>query len=159
MRIIVMSDSHKYYPAVQKIMIAQPDADMYIHLGDGEYECDRLKTEYPDKQFFFLKGNCDLSADLPDFLIIPVGINHRILATHGHKYDVKYTTNRILEAALQNNCDIALFGHTHSRYCGYQDGVHILNPGSCFIPRDGQSPSYAFVDIVSGGIEKNIISL
>lgn len=159
MRIIVMSDSHRIYSAVQKIMIKQPDADMYIHLGDGEHECDLLKLEYPDKNFFFLRGNCDLSTELNDQLIIPVGDGHRIFATHGHRFDVKYNTNRILETAIANNCDIALFGHSHCRYNGYQNEVHILNPGSCTCPRDGMGPSFAIIDIVGNGISKNIVSL
>ncbi len=159
MRIIVMSDSHLYYPAIQKIMSLQPDADIYIHLGDGENECRQLKNDYPDKQFYFLRGNCDRDLSLPEYLVIPLDYNHRIFASHGHTYDVKYTTSKIFLNAKINECDLALFGHTHMRYNGYEEGIHILNPGSCIIPRDGQPPSYALIETAQSGIIKNIITL
>ena len=36
MKIVVMSDSHRLFSSIQRIIEAQPDADMYIHLGDAE---------------------------------------------------------------------------------------------------------------------------
>lgn len=160
MRIVVMSDSHRLFSAVQKIMSAQPNADMYIHLGDGEQECKMLLKEYPDKKFFFVKGNCDYDTNLPGSLIIPVAEgNHRIFAAHGHKYSVNFTLTEIIKAAEQNHCDIVLYGHLHERYNGYDNGLHILNPGSCSCPRDGLAPSYAYIDIEGDGIFKNIVSL
>lgn len=147
------------YSAVQKIMIMQPDADMYIHLGDGEFECDLLKIEYPDKNFFFLRGNCDFSSELNDHIILELENGHRLFAAHGHRYDVKSGTGKLLETAKKNECDIVLFGHSHCRYCGYEDDIHILNPGSCSCPRDGKGPSFAIIDIVESGISKHIVSL
>ena len=159
MRIIVMSDSHMYYPAIQEIMKLQPDADLYIHLGDGENECRNLKNDYPDKNFCFFKGNCDKDSSLNDFLVIPLDYGHRIFAAHGHQYDVKYTTSKMFLNAKINQCDIALFGNTHMRYCGYEEGIHIMNPGSCIIPRDGQPPSFGIIETTESGIMKNIVSL
>ena len=43
MRIIVMSDSHGYSAQVEKIIHANPEADMFIHLGDGESEVAQMK--------------------------------------------------------------------------------------------------------------------
>lgn len=163
MRITVMSDSHGLFGATQKVMEAQPDSDIYIHLGDGKAECRLLRQEYPDKNLVFVRGNCDFDcdfdSDFPDFTVIPVNDKHRIFACHGHKYTVKYTHSDLLAAARANHCNIVLYGHTHERYNSYEQDIHILNPGSCAFPRDGQPPSYAIIDIVGDGVLKNIISL
>lgn len=159
MRIVVMSDSHRQFGPLQRIMEQQPDADMYIHLGDSEGSCDMLKIMYPDKNFFFVRGNCDSDISIPEFLVIPAGDNHRIFAAHGHRHAVKMHLNTIMEAAAANRCDIVLYGHLHTRYNSYENGIHILNPGSCSCPRDGLRPSYAFIDIVGNGVFKNIVSL
>ncbi len=154
MRIVVMSDSHRQYGPLQKIMEQQPDADMYIHLGDSEGGIELLKANYPDKKFFFVAGNCDSDISLPGFLVIPADSGHRIFAAHGHRHAVRYSNAMILEAALENRCDIVCFGHTHERVNTWESGVHILNPGSCACPRDGFPPSYAYIDTVGDGVFK-----
>ncbi len=159
MRVIVMSDSHGSYRAVEKIVTAQHNADIFIHLGDGEAECSKLRSNYPDKTFYCLKGNCDCNSTLPQQLIIPVGSNHKIFASHGHNFNVKYSISMLLSMAKENSCDIILFGHTHFRYSGYEDGIYIINPGSCIIPRDGNPPSYAFIDVTDKGIFTNTVSI
>ena len=47
MKIIVMSDSHGSYAAVQSIMDRTADADMFIFLGDGEREVEKRKQIIP----------------------------------------------------------------------------------------------------------------
>ena len=44
MRIIVMSDSHGNYSAVESIIDRNTYADWIFHLGDGERELDRYIT-------------------------------------------------------------------------------------------------------------------
>ena len=73
MRIIVMSDSHGDQRAIESVMLRCSDADMFIHLGDGEGDIDRFimtHTEYSGrvKQ---VAGNCDFGSMLPGYLIIP----------------------------------------------------------------------------------------
>lgn len=51
MKIIVMSDSHNNYFALNKI-VQDFYADLYIHLGDGERELNRIYTQYPDKKIY-----------------------------------------------------------------------------------------------------------
>ena len=45
MKIIVFSDSHGSYAAVQSIMDKNPDADMYIFLGDGDSEVEKMLAD------------------------------------------------------------------------------------------------------------------
>ena len=45
-RIVIMSDSHGQFGPLQKIMEMQPDASMYIHLGDSEGGVSMLRKKY-----------------------------------------------------------------------------------------------------------------
>lgn len=151
MRIIVFSDTHRNMNAMKKIFERNKDADKFIFLGDGEYELREIKNLYPDKKILSVKGNCDSSNDSP--LIGTFCFeNTKIIYTHGHKFNVKYTTDNLYHLAKENNAQIVCFGHSHCRYNGFQDGIHILNPGSASQPRDYKPPSYAFIDITESGI-------
>ena len=152
MKIVVMSDSHRLFSSIQRIIEAQPDADMYIHLGDAEGSMDMAHIIYPDKKFFCVRGNCDTDISLSADLVIPVDEKHSIFATHGHRYGVHYSTKELVEEAKKNGCDIACYGHTHRTENTYSDGMYILNPGSCTCPRDGQQRTYAFIDIGDHGV-------
>lgn len=46
MRIIVMSDTHRNYSSLEKIIRIHPNADMYIHLGDGEEDVNLAVTRF-----------------------------------------------------------------------------------------------------------------
>ncbi len=93
MRIIVISDTHQYYRNFETIVLRNPDADMFLHLGDGESEYQLLCRNMPEvaDKFRYVKGNCDYSSDAPLTELIDVAPNHRILATHGHRYRVNST--------------------------------------------------------------------
>ena len=82
----------------------------------------------------------------------------RIFYTHGHTYGVKYGTSKLSEAARLNKYDIVLYGHTHIAKILYEDGIYIVNPGSCSSPREGRA-SYAVIDITENGIMPVIIEL
>lgn len=106
--------------------------DLLIHLGDGEYDLDRVRTQYPLLPIGNVRGNCDrFSASLKTLRMTAGG--KRIFATHGHLYDVKYDPGltRLRYAALEDGADVLLFGHTHSAYLDEFAGMRILNPGSC----------------------------
>ena len=83
---------------------------------------------------------------------------HGIFFTHGHTLGVKYGTERLVSAARAAGCDIALYGHTHASKVLYEDGMYVVNPGSCAEPRDG-SKSYAVIDIEENGIMPIIIKI
>ena len=159
MRIIVMSDSHRNYHAIEKVISKNlGNADIFVHLGDGEDEVDPLRLKYPHLDIRCVSGNCDYMSSSPDFFIIDVK-GARIFCTHGHRYFVKGGTETLRSIARDNKCNVVLFGHTHERYQSYEDGIYIMNPGSCSCPRDGKSPSYGFVDVTDKGIITNIVEL
>ena len=151
MRIIAFADTHGNTRAAREMFARNEDAPVFIFLGDGKKDIERMRKAYPDKTILSVKGNCDYSSQSPDFGVFDAeGV--KIFYTHGHEWGVKYTIERIFYKAKEVDADIALYAHTHSRLYEYYDGVHILNPGSAALPRDGKRPSYAFIDITPGGI-------
>lgn len=157
MRIVVISDSHKRSDIIEKILYAQPTATDVFFLGDCDTDIEDFRYVFTDKRFHILSGNCDYFSNFPSSGIATVG-GKKIYFTHGHTLSVKYGTERLLEAARQNGCDIALYGHTHVSKILYEDGIYIVNPGSCSNARDFHE-SYAVIDIEENGVMPVIINI
>ncbi|MGN0633117.1 MAG: metallophosphoesterase family protein [Oscillospiraceae bacterium] len=151
MRLIVFSDTHGNFRAAREVVERNQDVYTFIFLGDGESEIDKLRIVYPEKMILNVAGNCDYNSFTPDSDLYNAG-KVKVLFTHGHRFGVKYGSEQLVAKAKEIGATVALFGHTHERYYQYIDGVHVLNPGSVSCPRDGRSPSYAFVDITPTGI-------
>ena len=160
MRIIVLSDTHGNYSAVDKVIMRYTDADWIIHLGDGERELDSFIMTHQDlsQKIIHVAGNCDCNSLCPETFTLPVG-EHKILATHGHNYGVKISLEMLKMTARENNCDIILFGHTHVRFESYENGLYIMNPGSASCPHDGNVPSFGHIDISPAGVVMNIADI
>lgn len=137
LRILIMSDSHGRNENVE-LAIAQVreeigEFQMLIHLGDvGDARELELLAGVP---CYIVRGNTDYDAKLLNANVIEAG-GHRIFATHGHLYQVDMRLDLLRFAALENDCDIAMYGHTHVPYLEEDpDDVTILNPGSISKPR------------------------
>ncbi|RHS86463.1 metallophosphoesterase [Clostridium sp. AM42-36] len=137
LRILIMSDSHGRNENVE-LAIAQVreeigEFQMLIHLGDvGDA---RELESLAGVPCYIVRGNTDYDAKLLNANVIEAG-GHRIFATHGHLYQVDMRLDLLRFAALENNCDIAMYGHTHVPYLEEDpDDVTILNPGSISKPR------------------------
>ena len=157
MRFLVISDSHRNTLVIDKILSAQPDAKHVFFLGDCTADIEDFDLLYPDKSFHIICGNCDFYSSYKSVdLEVIEGI--RILYTHGHNYSVKSSYQHLLKTAKENCCQIALFGHTHIPKTVYEDGVYLVNPGSCSRAREGK-PSYAVIDITDKGIMPILIEI
>lgn len=137
LRILIMSDSHGRNENVE-LAIAQVreeigEFQMLIHLGDvGDA---RELEPLAGVPCYIVRGNTDYDAKLLNANVIEAG-GHRIFATHGHLYQVDMRLDLLRFAALENDCDIAMYGHTHVPYLEEDpDDVTILNPGSISKPR------------------------
>ena len=129
MRILVLSDTHGDFNSMLRAVDAQKNAEVIIHCGDGKAQIDSLTEKFPDK---------------------------KIIATHGHLFQVKFTPYNLICAARENKADIVCFGHTHCAMNEYEDGLYIMNPGSCH----GYCASYGYIDITDkGDIVTNIVRL
>lgn len=160
LRIVVISDTHGNFYALESVIMRNTDADWIIHLGDGEHELDNFLLSHQKlaPKIIHVAGNCDFCSLSSNVVTLPV-MEHKILATHGHLYGVSGSLDRIKSLAVENGCDIILFGHTHARFQTFEDGLYILNPGSASIPRDGNKPSFGHIDISPAGIVTNIADL
>lgn len=157
MRIVVISDSHKRSDIVEKILYAQPKAQAVFFLGDNAGDIEDLQYIFPEKRFYILSGNCDYFSTYPSSDMVVLG-GKKIFYTHGHTLSVKYGVGNLIKTARQNDCDIALYGHTHISNIVYEDGIYIVNPGSCSSSREGKK-SYAVIDIEPNGIMPFIVEI
>ncbi len=149
-KIIVISDTHRDFDALYDIVNDNKHADMFIHLGDGEHEFDDVRNLFPEKAFLFVRGNNDWS-DSPICRTFTYG-GHKFYLTHGHSFDRHSVHSFIAATAKANNCDVALFGHTHIPFYDVMNDVHVFNPGSPSSPRGRSEPSYGVITIRDSGI-------
>ncbi len=154
MKILVMSDSHGRSDLVRKCITQHPDVQAVFFLGDLLGDIRGMDKLFPDKQFYFVRGNCDFGSDVPAELLVTLQ-GTGILLTHGHAHGVKYGLNGLIDYARKKGAKIALYGHTHVPYNKYHDGIYVLNPGSLAFPRDYSKPSYGLIEITSQGILTN----
>lgn len=145
MRILVFSDSHGSSYRMRDAIMNHPEADMIIHLGDGERDVEAVADVIGSKRVVQVCGNCDFYSQLPANEIITAnGI--KIFCSHGHTELVKHGTGAFIAKAKNIGARIALYGHTHESVTDYVDGLHIMNPGSI------RSGEYGAVDITPQGI-------
>ena len=145
LRILVLSDSHGDCLAMREAIFAHPEAEAVIFLGDGYRDFEYCKNFLEDKPFYCVKGNNDFHCEYPLKQIITVG-NEKIYITHGHYEYVKSSVSGVLTKARENDCRIALYGHTHRQQTDYCDGVYVFCPGALY------SDEYGVIDITDKGI-------
>lgn len=152
MRILVTSDSHGNYRFLSKaIMLAKP-FDAFIFLGDGEKDYAIATRNMAGISTYCVRGNNDWDSSIALSAVVEIG-SHRLFLTHGSSYGLWQGYDRLVNAACQNDCDAALFGHTHSRHYSFQNGVHLFNPGSVTQPRDGKPRSYGIITDENGKLD------
>ena len=130
--------------------------DVIIHLGDHDRDTICLKSEFPEIPLFSVRGNCDFFTTAPDRDIVPLG-PVKAFITHGHLYNVDWSTDSLAYAAQEAECQIAMFGHTHEAMNGELGSIRLLNPGTA---GKGRILTYAWVEVnENGGIATEIRKL
>lgn len=158
MKIIVVSDTHKNFAALEEVVKKNLDADLFIHLGDGENEARDIHNLHPDKAMIYIGGNCDFGTHKTTQVVTACG--YKIFCCHGHTQDVHNGLERLVSAAKENDCKIALFGHTHLYRTEAIDGIYVMNPGSLDSPRNHNKPTYGVIELTSSGeVKMNIIAV
>ncbi len=132
MKAVIVSDSHGNSRILERIFAAERNTDCIIHLGDGSDDLMGL-NEYTGRiPVYQLKGNNDPSFyNFSPKLITYMG-SIKFFACHGHLLDVKYGLTKLYYAALQDECSIAFFGHTHIPFIEESKNITFFNPGCAY---------------------------
>ncbi len=157
MRILVLSDCHGARRDIEKVLEKHQDIKKVFYLGDLVKDIDAVKDFYNDRQFFIVSGNCDWNSEYPSYgESLIEGI--KVVYTHGHRYNVKYGTEKLFETAKAVGAKLVLYGHTHIARQEYREGIFLVNPGAIHRAREGRE-GYAIIDITSQGIMPSLITL
>ena len=147
MKALVFSDSHNTVWLMNELTEKyKSKTDCIIHLGDCTEDMEDIKHKYPRLPIYQVSGNNDYDSLFPSERVISLG-GRRIYMTHGHRQRVYYNTDRLYYSAVQEQADIALFGHTHVPYLENEGGILIMNPGSISLPRSESGKTFAFITV------------
>lgn len=151
MKILVVSDSHDNYLYFKRAVEKEKDCGALIFLGDGERDFD-IVTRNLTIDTYRVRGNNDWDSSTAPSAVVSIG-GRKFFICHGHRYGVNSGLERLALAAKENECECALFGHTHCRHYSFEQGVHIFNPGSVSLPRDGNGCSYGIITDEGGKLD------
>lgn len=148
MKLLVFSDTHNSSRRMLNVLAEQKDVDGCFFLGDGSGDAIELESRYPEMPLYSVLGNCDYGSHYPEDGLVKLG-GVKIYYTHGHTLGVKMEMQRLWHHAKSIGADAALFGHTHTPYYEFYNGIHLFNPGSLSIPRGGNA-TYGTIQIEGG---------
>jgi len=148
MRIAVLSDTHlrvgKTLPSFVWEQLTQ--IDMIIHAGDLTHIglLEELSTIAPVRA---VRGNCDgWDVSLPNRDVIECE-TIRIGLIHGDSGKGKSTQERAYLAFKDSSVDVIVFGHSHTPFMEWRDGILMFNPGSPTDKRRELQYSFGILDI------------
>lgn len=154
MKVLVISDTHGKIENAKKIIEVMKTQGIKYILHGGDYVSDArlIQKAYPELQVEGVYGNCDVGFGGEYSKIVNIeGVS--IYLTHGHRYGVKWGEyDELAIDAEAHGAEVAVCGHSHQAYLGYEKGVLIMNPGSLTLPRDSRWPSYGILEIEEGKI-------
>lgn len=135
MRILVFSDSHSGL-SFMRLCLKKYRPQAVIHLGDFYEDGQVILEENPHIPVHLIAGNCDRNRcpiSARTMLCYPVG-GVKMFMVHGHEHHVKSGLGALLADARRYEAQIALYGHTHQKFCTQlEDGMWVLNPGTCAV--------------------------
>lgn len=146
MKILIVSDTHKFHVNLEKVLEREGHIDMLIHLGDVEGREDYIEA-LVDCPVHMVSGNNDFFSYLPWEEEFFIG-DHHVFITHGHGYYVGMDEERLKAEARGRGADIVMYGHTHKPSLSIEPDLVTLNPGSISYPRQsGRKPSYIVMEM------------
>ena len=151
---LVISDNHGNIPNMNNVIRKfSGKVSGLIHCGDLEVPPEYL-MEMVDCPVWLATGNCDFIYDRDPETVFDLG-PHRALVTHGHRCDIRWGSEGILEHARELGVDVVFFGHSHRPAHLYfrEDDISCFNPGSIALPRqfDPYAPTFLLIDLDDDG--------
>ena len=186
-RILLISDSHGAFFTFSTILKEfGKTCDALVFCGDGMSDFTKCVEEALYEKSFsecfppvaaFVQGNNDTDMypcanpmyspkkDEPYFCQIKVpqyavlrASGHRILAVHGHRLSLYNGHGGIVQAALREHADTAVYGHTHFPVWEVNyPKISVINPGSCSRPRGMMPPSFAILTLNAGKPAEDVV--
>lgn len=151
MKILVVSDTHRFNFFLEKVIDNVGKIDMVIHCGDAEGSEELLRDKFYTSAVVVVAGNNDYFSKLPKEACFDIE-GRKVFVTHGHNYQVNTGIDYLLSAAKTRGADIVMFGHTHIPMMEKRDGIVVLNPGSISSPRQADKrPSYMIIETDNAG--------
>lgn len=132
MNILILSDSHSSMRFMRDC-VQRVKPDVLLHLGDHAEDGAALHEAFPQIPFYQVPGNCDRhrwDPKAPQILTPTIG-GVRLYMTHGHLHHVKLHLGALVRDARDSGAQAALYGHTHQRDHHQEEGLWVINPGSC----------------------------
>lgn len=150
MKILIVSDTHRYNVNFLKVVDKTGPLDLVVHCGDVE------GSEFVIEQAAgcpveMVQGNNDFFSELPKEKEFMIG-RYKVWLTHGHNYYIAMNSDVIKQEAIQREVDIVMCGHTHKPVVDIGSNITLINPGSISYPRqENRKPSYIIMEIDSAG--------
>ena len=164
MRIGVMSDTHGGLTCWQEITEGIfSDVDLIIHAGDIFYH--GIRNPMPEGYntaalaeaingtkipLLMCRGNCDSDVDQ---LVVDLPIQSpyllcqfeglKLFVHHGHLF----SDEEVLRLTSRWDVSLCISGHTHIPFLEQKQSTIFLNPGSPGLPKEGNPPSVAIIDL------------
>ena len=139
---IVFSDVHGDFSSFEKLLNFASKNDGLFFAGDGNNFFSSIQK---NENYFYVKGNCDQTG-IDEKIVEIDGV--KILLVHGHNQGVKSGYLRLQLYAKQKGVSVVIFGHTHIPFVGEEDGLLMINPGTCSYY--GMQKTYACLCISNG---------
>lgn len=155
MKILVISDTHGKLDKLRDIYGLLKDIDLVVHLGDFLADAREIAAEF-GIDVISVGGNMDGVYGDEAYKILDTEYG-RILLTHGHLDNVKFSLQSLLYRTQEKGCKAVLFGHTHKPAFEESDGIYLVNPGSLTLPADGTNGSYAIVNTSPESFSASIV--
>jgi len=150
MKILIVSDTHRYNNNFMKVVDKMDPLDMVVHCGDVEGS-ELLISKAAGCPVEMVQGNNDFFSRLPKEKEFMIG-NYKVWLTHGHNYYIAMNNEVIKQEARMREVDIVMCGHTHKPLVDIGTDLTLINPGSISYPRQGnRKPSYIIMEIDGRG--------
>lgn len=155
MKIGVLSDTHlqtgQSLPPTVWDVLAQ--VDLILHAGDSVVSgvLADLNCLAP---VIAVQGNCDSweLRHLPEKEIVAYG-GLRFGLTHGCAGSARNTPERAYQAFVREKVQAVVFGHSHTPYLEWKNGILLFNPGSPTAKRRERYYSLGVIEVNQGQIQ------
>ena len=147
--VLVLSDTHRNFSALEKLLPKMLENDYVFHLGD--YQADILQYRELGDKVYSVLGNCDGGGD---DLVLEIE-KVKILLTHGDRYGVKSSLYKLLLRAKEVGANVVFYGHTHVASVEKIDGITFVNPGCTYGYLD---KSYCYAVFHKGSVTTKIVT-